>query len=83
MARVIPKGAAQIALWRSGMPQPLVFLTTEAAATSAEQAFRNGEGGFAFESWPSGDGIKGSHTFHCRDLVGVSVERNGVQLVGI
>lgn len=82
MARIIPKGAANLTLWRSKLPQ-ITFQVKEAEAHKAQKDFLEGQTFIHFMAFPTSEGIAGSNLFKCADLSGVTVETNTIQLLGI
>lgn len=80
MAKVIPKGAAQVVLWRDHQ-QHIVFMVSEDSGQKAQQAFLNGDKHLLLTSWPDATGTSNTTLIDCTKLTGVSVEVNSIQLV--
>lgn len=78
-AKQLPKGAAQLVVWRRHQ-QHITLITTVQDAEKAQAAFAAGEDGFAVTSFPDGGGTKAVHRFRCAGLDGVSVEQAGIQI---
>ena len=78
-AKQLPKGAAQLVVWRRHQP-PVTLLTTVQDAEKAQASFATGEDGFAVTSFPDGGGTKAVHCFRCAHIDGVSVEQAGIQI---